>query len=231
MAAKRLTKGQIKQDKFISSVFRAQEYFAEHLMTFIGGIVAVAAVAMIIILLVSSSQSSEQEANDLLGRAGVEFRSGNFQLAAVDYQTILDQYGGSDAAKLASFYIANAYFALSNYDQAEQYFSLHLDKYRYDDMLTANAMAGRAQCLRAKGMMAEAAEAFRDTYSRYPDSYVATDCLFLGAKSFATAGDSDAALGLYELLRKIPEESTRSLELKRFLFEKGILDPTVSSFN
>lgn len=231
MAAKRLTKGQIKQDKFISSIFTAQEYFTDHLMMFIGGIVAVAAVATVAFLLVSSGQSSGLEADDILGRASVEFRSGNLQLAAVDFQTILDQYGSSDAARLASFYIANAYFALNNYDQAEQYFDLHLDKYRFDDMITANAMSGRAQCMRAKGMMAEAAGAFRETYQKYPESSVANDCLFFGAKSFATAGDNDGALGLYDLLKVIPAESSRALELKQFLVEKGILDPTVSSFN
>ncbi len=231
MAAKRLTKGQIKQDKFVTTLFKAQEYFTENLVKFIGGVAIVVAVAAIAFFLVSSSKSSEQEADDLLGEASVEFRNGNFQLAAVDYQKILDEHGGSDAARLASFFLANAYFALNNYDQAEQYFNLYLDKYRYDDLLTANAMAGRAQCLRAKGKMEEAAEAFRETYEKYPDSYIATDCLYFGTKSFALAGDTTGALALYDKIKNIPEESMRSMELKQFLFEKGILDPTASPYN
>jgi len=230
MATKqRLTKADIKQDKFISSVWKAQEYFTEHLTSFIIGAVAVVAVIVVVFVLLSSSQSREAAAEEILGRATVEFRGGNFQLAAVDYQSILDDYGGTDAARLASYYIANAYFALKNYDQAEEYFRLHLKKHKFDDMLSANALSGIGHCLRAKAQMQEAGESFYEVYKKYPDSYIVNDCLYYAAKSFITAGDSAKATEIYEIFSSLPAESQRSNELKLLMVEAGIADAAAGS--
>ena|GEM_PF-382140 len=232
MATKqRLTKRQIKEDKFVTNLLRAQEYFTEHAGRFIMGVVAVALAAAVVFFLISGSQAKEREANELLGRATVEFRASSFQLAAVDFQSILDNYGGTDAAAFASFYIANAYFELKNYDQAGEYFKLHLDKYRIDEMLTSSAMAGLAHCHRGKGEMQEAGDTFYDAYKTFPDSYVAADCLFYGAESFAAVGDSVNAQALWDILRKLPGEGRRTTQLRQSLIEKGILDPAVGAYD
>lgn len=227
----RLTKRQIKEDKFVTNLLLAQQYFTEHVGRFIMGLAAVALAAAVVFFLVSGSQAREQEANELLGRATVEFRASSFQLAAVDFQSILDNYGGTDAAAFASFYIANAYFELKNYDQAGEYFKLHLDKYKIDEMLTASAMAGLGHCYRGKGELQAAGDAFYDAYKKYPDGYVAADCLFYGAQSFAAVGDSSHAQVLWDIFSKLPGQSRRTTQLRQLLVEKGILDPTVGDYD
>jgi tetratricopeptide (TPR) repeat protein len=227
----RLTKRQLKEDRFVTSLLRAQEYFTGHTGRFIAGVAAVALAAAIVFFLISGSQAREREANELLGRASVEFRASSFQLAAVDFQSILDNYGGTNAAAFASFYIANAYFELKNYDQAGEYFKLYLDKYRIDEMLTSSAMAGLAHCYRGKGEMQAAGDAFYGAYKKFPDSYVAADCLFYGAESYAAVGDSVNAQALWNILSKIPGQSQRAMQLRQLLVEKGILDPTVGAYD
>jgi len=232
MATKqRLTKRQIKEDKFVTNLLKAQEYFSEHTGRFAMAVAAVVLVAVVVFFVMSGSQARQQEANEILGKATVDFRAGNFQLAAVDFQNILDNYAGTDAAAFASFYIANAYFELKNYDQAGEYFRLHLDKYRVDDMLTVSAMAGIGHCHRGKGEMKEAGDAFFDAYRRYRDSYVAADCLYLGAESYAVAGDSANALKLWDIFSKLPDQSDRVMQLRQLLTEKGVLDPAVGAYD
>jgi TolA-binding protein len=154
------------------------------------------------------------------------------QLAAVDYQKVLDEYGGSDAARFASFYIANIYFELKNYEQAAEYFRLHIDEYPVDDMMTVSAMAGLAHCHRAKGEMKEAADMFRSAYQKYPNSYLAEDCLYSGAMSYAEAGDKESARELWNLIRdERPGESNREMQMRQFLVEKGVLDPAIGLYD
>jgi len=227
----KLTKQQMKQDKFITMLFKAQEYFAGNTSKIILGVGAIVVIAVAVFLITSQGQSKAREADDILGRASVEFRSGNFQLAAVDFQNILDNFGGTESAKLASYYIADAYFNLENYDQAEEYYRLHYDKYRYDDMLSANALAGIAHCLRAKGSMKEAADKFFEVYQKYPDSYIVPDCLFSGAKSYASADDRENARKLYDIFAKIPGQGQRALKLKQHLVEHGVLKSTTSNYD
>lgn len=232
MATKRrLTRRQIREDRFVTNLLRAQEYLTEHAARFIMGAVGIVVVAAVVFFLVRSSQAKEQEANEILGRATVELRSRNYQMATVDYQKILDDYSGTDAAKFASFYIANAYFELKNYDQAREYFRMHIDKYRVDDMLTASALAGIAHCHRARNEMKEAGDVFYEVYDKYPKSYVASDCLYLAVRSYAAAGDSAAALELWDIIDKLPGQSQQAMELQQYLVEKEILDPTVSTYD
>jgi outer membrane protein assembly factor BamD (BamD/ComL family) len=225
----KLTKRDIKQDKFVTSMLRAQEYFLENSTRLFGVIAAVVVVVVVALLLVSSGRKKEREAQEAFGRAAVEFRAGNFQLAAVDFQSVVDNFGGTDAARLASLYLADAYFQLENYDQAEKYYRLHLDKYAFDDLLTANATAGLAHCLRAKGSMKEAGEKFFEVYKRFPSSHLSKDCLFLAINSFAAAGDAKAAREAYDIFSRFPGESQRVLEAKQLMVEHGVLEPAPDS--
>jgi TolA-binding protein len=232
MATKqKLTKQQIKQDKFITTIFKAQEYFTGHTSRFLIAIGAIVVIAAAVFFITSRGQAREQEADEIFGRANVEFRSGNFQLAAVDFQNILDNYGGTESAKLASYYIAVSYFSLQNYDEAEKYYRLHYDKYRYNDMLSANALNGIAECLKAKGSLKEAADKFFEVYQKYPDSYIVPDCIFNGAECYASAGDTENSKKLFDIYVKMPGQGQRALELRQYLVEHGVLDPTTSTYD
>jgi len=227
----RLTKKDIRQDQFVTTMLKSREIFEEYKTYFIIGILAIAALAVIVFLISSSSQAKAREANEIFGRASVEFRSGNFQLAAVDFQSILDNYGGTDVARLACYHLANCYFELKNYDQAEQFYGMYLDKHKSNDVVTSGAMNGLAHCFRAKGLMAEAAAEFKGAYEHDPDGYLAPENLFWGADSFAHAGSADEARELYELFKMKPGEAQRALRLQQTLIEKGALDPTVGAFD
>lgn len=227
----RLTKSQIREDKFVKNLLKAQEYFNEHSTQFIMALAAIVVIAAAVFFLISSGQAKEQEANEILGNATVEFRAGNFQMAAIDFQKVIDDFGGTDAAKFASFYLANSYFELKNYDQAGEYYRLHIDKHRIDDMLTASAMVGLAHCHRARGEMKEAGDMFYKAYREFPDSYVSEDCLYFGAESYAMAGEQDLAIELFEMFDSIRGEVQRAKELRQLLVEKGILDPSVGAYD
>ncbi len=227
----RLTKKDVRQDQFVTSMLKSKEFFEEHKSYFLIGVGALAVLAIVIFLVSSSMQGKAREANNIFGRASVEFRSGNFQLAAVDFQSILDNYGGTDVAKFACYYLANSYFELKNYDQASTYFSQFIDKYKSDNLTIAGALAGLGHCHRAKGEMAAAAESFKKAYETAPDGFLGPENLYWGADSFAQAGDAVNARAMYELFKDQPGEAQRALRLQQLLIEKGALDPTVGAFD
>lgn len=221
----------MRQDQFVSTMLRAREYVEENLTYFLVGVGAVVVVAVVVFLMVSSSQAKADEAKAMFGKAAVEYRGGNYQLAIADFQTVVDDFGGTDAAAMATYYIANSYFELKNYDEAENYYRMYLNNYDGDPMINVGALTGLGHCLRAKGQYAEAADAFHEAYRKYPDSYLKPEALYYGAESYAEAGDSENARELYELFEDIPGVTQRALQLKQLLIEKGALDPAVGTYD
>ena len=227
----RLTRKDMRQDQFVSTMLKTRDYVEDNLTYFLAAIGGIVVVAIAVFLLVSSGQSKAHEAQAQFGKAAVEYRGGNFQLAIADFQTVVDNYGGTEAAGLSTYYIANAYFELKNYSEAQKYFQIYVDSYNTDPMINAGALAGLGHCLRAMGEPADAASEFHELVRKYPNSYLRKDALFYGSECYAEAGDNENAMALYEQFADVPGEAQRALQLKQLLIEKGAIDPAVGNYD
>ena len=221
----------MRQDQFVSTMLKTREYIEDNRTYFIVAVGGILAVAVVAFLLISSGQSKDHEAKALFGKAAVEFRGGNFQLAIADFQTVIDNFGGSDAAGLSAYYIANGYFELKNYDEARNYYRMYIDTYHNDPMIIQGALMGLAHCLRAMGEPAEAGSTFHEVIRKYPDSYLKKDALFYGSECYAEAGDFENANALYKQFADITGEAQRTMQLKQLLIEKGAIDPAVGAYD
>ncbi len=220
---KRITKQQMKEDQFITTVFKTREWAEENLNTLLiaAGVLVIVVVA--IWFFVSQSSRKDTDAFDLLGRAEVEMRNNQGQVAAIDFQKVIDDYGGSAAAKQAAFQLANLYFQTNDYDKAQQAYRTYIDKFAMDDVSKYSAMEGIAASLSALGKYNEAAKQYLEVARADSGAVTAESNLFGAVDNAIKAGDQATAKEAYGYLQKKGITSEKFRLAKILMIEKGFL--------
>ena len=136
---KKMTKHEMREDQFVTGVFKFQEWAEENLSkVLIGGGVVLAIVAVVVFMAWQSSRSTD-EAFEKLGSAEVFARTGQTQLAVADFQEVMNKFSSSPAAGQAAFKLANLYFQTNDFANAETAYKSYLDKYVVDENFRKSA--------------------------------------------------------------------------------------------
>lgn len=199
---KRLTKRQLKEDKLVTYYFKVTDYIHENRRT-LGTAIGVAALVIVgLVVFISNTRQKESEAAVQFAQARVKYAEQDYQAAIDLLRNLVDNYGGTDKARLGQFYLANAYYEQGNYEAAEKYYRAFLDD-GGDKLLESSALAGVAACLEQKGAYAEAADYYQQAAEKYDDVVLAPHHLYDAARCYELAGNQTAA---QKVLRRILEE-------------------------
>jgi TolA-binding protein len=210
MSPHRITKKEMKQDKFVTYSLQVSEWIQKHLNEVLmaaGGVVLVTAVLFFIF---SSQAKRERTAAELLGKANLALQSGNIGGAVDDLQTVVNRYGSTKSAGQAAFYLAYAYFYAKDYVQAQSLFEKYVQKYKEDPLLSASAQAGIADCHMQTGNPVPAAENFLRAVSLGPQTFLAPQYLLRAASAYLEADQKDRAR---EILNRLIDEYPDSREV------------------
>jgi TolA-binding protein len=203
---KRITKRQIKEDKFVTYYFKITDFVREHVRE-IGSAVGLLAIILVAYTLYARAQvSKEKSALTEFAKARAEYFNGNYDTAAVLLQGVVDSHDGTFSGKLATFYLADAYFNEKKYDEAEKYFTQYTDN-ADDSILEASAVAGLAACHEEKGQFTAAAETYRRAATQFRDEFMAPQNLLNSARCFKLAGNEEQARAI---LNELIENYSRS---------------------
>ncbi len=212
MSPHRITKKEMKQDKFVTSSLKISEWIQKHLNEVLVGAGGVILVAVILFFILSSQAKRERKASELLGRANLELQAGNIGQAVTDLQMVVNKYGSTKRAGQASFLLASAYFYAKDYVQAQSTFEKYLKKYKKDHLLAASAQAGIADCHMQRGNFIQAGENFAKAASLSSQSFLAPQYLLQAASAYLKANQKDKAK---EMLNRLIEEHPDSPEVQR----------------
>jgi outer membrane protein assembly factor BamD (BamD/ComL family) len=210
MSPHRITKKEMKQDKFVTYSLKVSEWIQKHLNEALMGAGGVILVAVILFFVLSSQAKKQQKAAELLGRASLELQAGNMGQAVGDLQTVLDKYGGTKSAGKAAFFLASAYFYAQDYLQAQTFFERYLEEYKEDPLLSASARAGIADCHMQRGNFVLAGEAYANVVSLNPQGFFAPEYLLKAASAYLKADQKDKAR---EILNRLIQEYPDSREI------------------
>ena len=225
-ARRRISKHQLKEDSFITAVFSAREWVEGNLRTVllaVGGVIAVVAITWGI---ANYTQSRDADASALFGQAGVEMRSNNLSAAIINFQRVLDEYGGSDAADLACFQLADAHYRQRSFDDARAAYQRYLDDYGDDDMLVASAWAGLAAIDEHANDLAAAAEKNMKAAALDSKSFQGAEYLRHAMRCAIAAKDSALALRAFAMLEESGADQRNLKIARQTLVEHRLLAPT-----
>jgi tetratricopeptide (TPR) repeat protein len=208
---KKVTKQDLKEDKFVKFSLQAKSYVDEHYQKIMRTALAIGAVIVILVFYYYNSQETEIEANSQLGIAQIEFTNGNLAKASERLVRLIEDYDGTDAANEGMFLLANTYFQQKRYPDAQVYFDKFVGGYSGSNILLASGYAGLAACEEINSNFEEAANLYEQAADLAPDFPESDNYYYLSALCYKRVGDLDKAKSIFE---KLVSEAKTSQRIK-----------------
>ena len=157
---KRLSHKEMKQDPLMTTIGQAQMYYDEHKKYISYATTALVVLIIGIVIYTNNRRANSEKAATELGKIYKIYDNGamdktQYKVAIngqpergiIGLKSIVDNYGNSQSGEMARFYLANAYYALGQYDDAIKQFD---DFSPSDPLLASSRSGGMAACYEAQ---------------------------------------------------------------------------------
>ena len=218
----KLTKRQIKEDKFTTFMLTAKSQLQEKWEYYAIGVVALILVVGGLAYAVNYFEGKELEAAGRFSGAMREYQSGNKQPAIIALSQVINDYGGSDEAARATCVLGNLYLVDRNYLEAEKNYRLYLSDYGDDPFLRSAAQAGLAVSAENQGRYAEAADLFGQAIQEEPDGPMEADYRLGAIRNFILLDQVDRASEELEVLEEKYPNQEQTRQAIRLVTEKSV---------
>lgn len=221
---RRLTKKQLKQDRFLEAVFTAWAYARDNMAIVVGG--ALALIALIVLGVrvggtVAGAPQGDPEAERALSAARMQFLQGQPDAGAAALEQVRQRYGSSPVGREASLLLANSLYEAGQFAQALTVFQEYLRKPLHDDLTRDNARLAIAACREETGDLPGAMQAYEEVWGTAANPALRAQAAMSAARCALAQGQPDRAADLYESVAErypdSPEAETakfRLLELR-----------------
>jgi TolA-binding protein len=189
----KLTKRQIKEDKFTAFMLTSKDEFLEHWQKYVLGAAVVVLAVVAVFYYSSARKASHIEAGQKLAQAMMDYRAGNNQVAILGLNQIIENYGGDDAAEQATFLLGKVNYDSKNYPEAIRYFEMYLSKYHDSKLDRAAALAGIGASQMNQGNYSDAAARYQAAIDEYPDGPLVENYNLEALRADLLQGDMDKA--------------------------------------
>jgi outer membrane protein assembly factor BamD (BamD/ComL family) len=190
----KLTKRQIKEDKFTAFMLNAKHQFMENWQYFIIGLIIVILLITAVVYYLDNQKAQEVEVSKKYVSAIQDYRGGESQMAILGLTQIVEENPGSIIAEQSLFLLGKFNLELRNYSEAERYFNMFIDKYPDNSQYTSASKAGIATGFENQGQYNEAAVAFGAAYDLDPNGPMTGDYQYGAMRNYLLAGDFENAL-------------------------------------
>lgn len=213
-AQKKLTKKEIKEDKFVEAAMQARAYVEDNYKQ-VSLITAAVFIAFLLIMGYNyvHTQTSERSST-LLGQAQLEYQNMNYTKARGILDRLENEYAGTDAAEKGLLLLANLHYQQDKYSEAADSYMAFTDAYSGSDILVASGYAGYAACQEQMANNAAAAEFYLKAQHSDPDFVEASNYLYLAALNFITIDDFAAAKDALDRIINDYPDSQREQDAK-----------------
>jgi TolA-binding protein len=217
----KLTKRQIKEDKFATFMFSAREQVTANWQYWAIGTVAVILACVAVVFVVRNIQSSKSEIGQKLSTALMEYRSGNTQVAVLSLTQLVEDAKDADIAKQALFMLGRISFEQKNYADANKYWEQYAQKYKDDKFNSAAAIAGVAAGLENQGQFPQAAAKFAEAIAIWPTGPAAGDYQLSAMRCSLEGGDVAKARTYLTDIKTTYKNTELAIRATRLFAEKS----------
>ncbi len=197
---KKITKKELKEDKFVKFTLQAKTYLDENSKQVFYMVTGIIVVAIVIIVFVYAHNANVEQARGQLGIAQVEYSNLNYDKSITRLESLIESYDGTNEADQGMFLLANILYQKERYEESKNYFEQFIDSYSGSDILLASGIAGLAACYEKEKMFLEAGQTYSRAASTAPDFVEADNYLYLAGICFSKAGDTLKAIEKFEYL-------------------------------
>jgi tetratricopeptide (TPR) repeat protein len=219
---KKLSKREIKEDKLVTTYYKAINYFQENknrIGYYVGGLIVVIAV---IYFYMNNKAENNLQAGIQLSRvmglydagAYLEAIEGRQGTNVMGLKKIVSEYGSTENGETAKIYLANAYQMLGKLDEALKYYE---DYDGSNKTFQATALSGEAGYYEYKKDYEKAADLYLRASRVAKANVLNPEYMLKAAVNFIDAGKKEEAKDLLEKIRKDYQTSTAFREVDKYL--------------
>ncbi len=210
-ARKRISKRQIKEDKFVTLYLKAVDFFKQHSSKVTIGLIAAAAIIVLIFFFIQSKKEAELNASEQLAKANTEIARGELQQAVDILSNMSENYSGTRSASNGVYLLAYTYFQKGEYENAITSFRKYLDDYADDPILSSAAFSGLGACFEQQGKFLEAAQSYEKGANKFADHYNAPQQFMDAGRCYKLENRVADARKCYQtVIEKYPDSGFKS---------------------
>lgn len=219
---KKLSRKEIKEDKLVSTYYKAYGYFEENRsrVLIVGGILI--AIALLIYFYISNRIENNKIAGIELSRVIQSYDQGAYLEAIegkegtdnVGLKKIVEDYGSTENGEYAKIYLANSYNFLDRDDEALKYYEDYSDG---NEIFEATALAGQAGIYETRKVYQKAADLYLKASRVLEHNVLNPDYLLKAGINYMHAGNNDKAKELFKEIKQDYKTSTAFREVDRYL--------------
>jgi len=218
MSRKRLSKKQLKGDRFVERTFDWAHWLETHKTQAIAGFAGLALIVAGLFVWRQVSQSSEESASVEYALARQAYFAGNWQLAASDLQGFLNRRGDSSYADDARLFLADAYYQAGQYQPAIQELDRFLDDHG-DSPFAENARQLLAASYQQMGQFPQAIAVYERALDEAETDVAKISYRYAMARIYESQGNVEAAANQYRAIVETDPEGESAAEAQRRLAE------------
>jgi outer membrane protein assembly factor BamD (BamD/ComL family) len=216
----KLTKRQIKEDKFATFMLSAKEQITTNWQYFVVGTAAFIIIIVAGVYFINSYSSAQAEAGKKFATSQMDYRSGNTQVAILGLNQIVEENKDESTTRQALFLLGRINLETKNYPEAIRYFDDFVTKFKTDKFMCASALAGIAACYENQGKFSEAASKYTEAVQADPDGPAEEDYLVSSVRTYVMAGDTEKAKTSLNTIKDKYKGTEQYLQAQRFFSEK-----------
>ncbi len=218
MSRKRLSKKQLKRDKFVQSTFDWAHWAETHRREMIGAAVALVVLAAGFFVYRGVSRGAEEEAARDYLMARQAYFAGNYQLSVSDLQGFVDRHGGSGYVDDALLFLGESQLQAGQPAEAVATLEKLIEEHG-DSPLADNAQRLLATAYAQAGQVDRAVEAYRAAIDATPYDELKAQIHASLALLFVSQSRPEDAVAEYQAIIELDPEGAAADEARRELAE------------
>ena len=218
MSRKRLSKKQLKRDKFVQSTFDWAHWAETHRREMIGAAVALVVLAAGFFVYRGVSRGAEEEAARDYLMARQAYFAGNYQLSVSDLQGFVDRHSGSGYVDDALLFLGESQLQAGQPAEAVATLEKLIDEHG-DSPLADNAQRLLAAAYAQAGQVDRAVETYRAAIEATPYDELKAQIHASLALLFVSQSRPEDAVAEYQAIIELDPEGAAADEARRELAE------------
>ena len=217
MSRKRLSKKQLKSDRFVKQTFDWAHWAETHRTQVLAALAGIAVLVAAFFVYRGLARAGEEDAARSYIEARQAYFVGNYQLAVSDLQAFIDRHGDSSYGDDARIFLADAQYQAGDPQAAVetlQWFHSH-----DDSAFTLNALLLEAAAYQATGSLDPAIETYRKALERAEMDTRRVEILRSLADVYELKGDTEQAAAQLQVIVDLDPDAPAADRARRELAE------------
>ena len=215
--SERLTKRQLKHDRFLELMQEGMSYARDHAFVVAGAVIVFIAAVTLAVRVAGTAvgpRADNPDAQRALAAARTEFAMGRMDAGREALDQVTKSYGSSRAGREATYILANAYYESGDWAKASEAFEAFLRKPLYNDLLMDGAKLGIAACKEESGDLQGAYDAYKALWEGGHHLATRLDAAMAAARCAQGLGHPQDARTLYQAVVDAYPDAPTATEAK-----------------